>query len=231
MIAKNLFVLFLFLSTSIFSQENECVTTLENFNQDQKVFLFFAENFLQKDTTVYHTDAGTPINATVAFKQYGQTYHIGRSEVFNKDNKTDVQEEKTKIGNLYRINRYTESDKAVCYGRLWFPTFEILASNTDEFVALIAQNRKTSEKDFKNILLDLQKKASLKKENLRNFEISTFDFGTYLIQLKVAKSSYRSESSVGYPGQIIEKTVDLELVIINKSATKKQIEWLQNQNN
>ncbi|WP_282629507.1 hypothetical protein [Empedobacter sedimenti] len=141
-------------------------------------------------------------------------------------------DDQIKIGSLYSKNIYRESDQLICFKNLWFPTFSILKTNDDKFVALIAENRKLNESDFLTFIENIKKTAELKVNETNRYTIFEFDFKTYQIKIRKTKSSYRSESSVAVPTLNNEekkkpsKIVDIEFLIINKTANEKHLNWL-----
>ncbi len=76
---------------------------------------------------------------------------ISKKNITEEDLKKEYYlegDDQIKIGSLYSKNIYRESDQLICFKNLWFPTFSILNTNDDKFIALIAENRKLNESDF-----------------------------------------------------------------------------------
>lgn len=228
-------LLTVFSTAESWAQSNsECMVQLENIDLKMNVLQFLEKNFFEKDNMTYHTESGTPINASEAFKTYGLTYNIYKETITEKDLKKETYyegDDLIEIAQLYYTGRYTETDKIACYDNIWFNSLKILATNEDQFVALIAENRRTLENDFEDILTELGKKTKSEKTDFKNYELFTFNFEDYAIQVKKFKQSYRSESRIATPGEIVQSLVDLELLFIVNSINEKHINWLNKLNN
>ena len=160
---------------------------------------------------------------------------ISKKNITEEDLKKEYYlegDDQIKIGSLYSKNIYRESDQLICFKNLWFPTFSILNTNDDKFIALIAENRKLNESDFLTFIENIKKTAELKVNETNRYTIFEFNFETYQIRLRKTKSSYRSESSVAVPSLNNEekkkpsKIVDIEFLIINKTANEIHLNWL-----
>ncbi|WP_139375337.1 hypothetical protein [Sphingobacterium nematocida] len=214
------------------TQNNQCKILINDLDLGINVNTFFVEKIIKEDSNLYATEYGTTIDAIEAFKKYEETNNVSKSNLTEKDIEKEFyfeDDEEINIAQLYAITRYTEDDKLVCYQNIWFPKFEILATNDDKFVALIAENRKVAEEDFKLLIENLEKDKKLNATNSENFEMYSFDFANYYLKLRKAKPSYRTESSIQIldaPKENIKKTIDLELIILNKSANEKYLNWL-----
>ena len=214
------------------TQNNQCKILINDLDLGINVNTFFVEKIIKEDSNLYATEYGTTIDAIEAFKKYEETNNVSKSNLTEKDIEKEFyfeDDEEINIAQLYAITRYTEDDKLVCYQNIWFPKFEILATNDDKFVALIAENRKVAEEDFKLLIENLEKDKKLNATNSENFEMYSFDFANYYLKLRKAKPSYRTESSIQIldaPKENIKKTIDLELIILNKSANEKHLNWL-----
>lgn len=196
------------------------------------VHTFFIEKIINEDSDLYNTEYGTTINAAEAFKKYKETRNASKSNLTEKDLEKELYfegDDKINIAQLYSITRYTEDDKLICYQNIWFPLFRILATNDDKFVALIAENRNVVEEDFKVLIKKLERTNKLNITDSENFETYSFEFDTYHLKFKKVKPSYRNESSIQMPGEPrekIKKTIDLEFIILSKSASDKHLNWL-----
>lgn len=213
---------------------NECKVQLENLEINMNALEFFQKNYFEKDNTIYHTESGSPMNASQAFNEYGFTYNIYQEWLTEKDLKKDYYyegDEEIKIAQIYYTNRFTETSKVACYNNLWFNSLQILATDADHFIALIASNKRTLKEDFETLLFELSSKTNIEKSDFKNFELYTFTFEDYAIQIKEFKQSYRSESRVAVPGEKIQPIVDIELLIISNSITEKTLNWLGSRNN
>ncbi|WP_417873766.1 hypothetical protein [Xanthomarina gelatinilytica] len=212
------------------TQNNQCKILINDFDLGINVNTFFVEKIIKEDSNLYATEYGTTINATEAFKKYEETSNVSKSNLTEKDIEKEFyfeDDEKINIAQLYSIIRYTEDDKLVCYQNIWFPKFKILATNDDKFVALIAENRKVVEEDFKQLIENLEKNNKLNAIDSENFETYSFDFESYYLKLRKVKPSYRTESSVQILGKPKEKIkIDLEFIILSKSANEKHLNWL-----
>ena len=212
------------------TQNDQCKIQINDLDIKMNVNTFFIDNIIKDDKTQYNTEYGSTINATDAFKKYKQTQNVAKSNLTEADLDKEYLlegDEKINIAQLYSIVRYAEDDRLVCYQNIWFPTFKILSTMDDRFVALIAENRKVAEEDFKILIGNLEKTNKLNKSDSQNFETYSFDFKTYELKFKKAKSSYRSESSIQMSEETKpKKTIDLELIIQSKSASDKQLNWL-----
>ena len=198
---------------------------MNNLDLGMNVNTFFVEKIIKEDKNLYSTEYGTTINAIEAFKKYNQTLNVDKRNLTEEDLDKEFYldgDDKINVAQLYSITRYTEDDKLVCYQNIWFPFFRILATNDDKFVALIAENRKVVQEDFKELIENLKKSNKLNTIESENFETHSFDFDTYYLKFKIAKPSYRNESSIQMPSEPkekVEKTIDLEFVILSKSAS------------
>lgn len=150
---KNIFFIAFNIPFLIFSQNqnNQCKISLNDLDLKMNVSTFFADKILIEDNNQYRTEYGSSIDAVAALKKYGKTYSATKTNIteadlekeFNKDG-----DDKIKIAQLYAVSRFTEGDQLVCYQNISFPSFKILATNDDQFVALIAENRKVDEEEF-----------------------------------------------------------------------------------
>ena len=214
------------------TQNNQCKISINDLDLGMNVNTFFVEKIIKEDNNLYSTEYGTTINAIEAFKKYEETRNVSKSNLTEKDIEKEFYfkgDDKINIAQLYSITRYTEDDKLVCYQNICFPIFRILATNDDKFVALIAENRKLVEEDFKVLIGNLKKTNKLNITDSEKFETYSFDFETYYLKFKIAKPSYRSESSIQMPGEPkekVKKIIDLEFIILSKSASDKHLNWL-----
>lgn len=214
------------------TQNDQCKIPINDLDLKMNVNTFFIDKIIKDDNTQYNTEYGSTLSATEAFKKYKQTQKVAKTNLPEADlDKKHLLEgdEKINIAQLYSIVRYVEDDRLVCYQNIWFPTFKVLSTMDDKFVALIAENRKVAEEDFKVLIGNLEKTNKLSKTDSQNFETYSFDFKTYELKFKKAKTSYRSESSIQLAGEDKDKpkkTVDLELIILSKSASDKHLNWL-----
>lgn len=234
MIKQYIFVIVFNIPFLIFgqNQNNECKIPLTDLDLKMNVSTFFADKILTEDKNQYTTEYGTALDAAAALKKYGKTYIASKTNLTEEDLQKEFYmegDDKTKIAQLYSVNRYTEDDKLVCYQNIAFPSFKILATNDDQFIALLAENRKVDEEEFKTLIGNLEKTNKLTMTQSDRFETYSFDLRTYSLQFKQAKQSYRSESSIQTPGnnpEKITKKIDLELVILSKKANDKHLNWL-----
>ena len=216
------------------SQNEQCKIPMTDLDLKMNVNTFFVEKIIKEDNDIYTTEYGTTINAVEAFKKYGQTRNVSKINLTEDDLKKEIyfeEDDKINIAQLYSITRYTEVDKLVCYHNIWFPTFKILATNENNFVALIAENREVVEKDFKELIGNLKKTNQLNITDTKNFETYSFDFNKYFLKFKIAKTSYRNSSEAhilieGETEEKLEKKIDLEFIVLSKSANDKHLNWL-----
>jgi hypothetical protein len=214
------------------TQNNQCKIPINDFDLGINVNAFFVEKIISEDANLYSTENGKTINSVKAFEKFKQTQKASISNLTEMDLEKKVYfegDEKINIAQLYSINRYTEDDKLVCYHNIWFPTFKILATNDDKFIALIAENRKVVDDNFKTLIKKIEKTNKLNITKSEKFETYSFDFETHFLKFKIAKSSYRNESNIQMPGESkdkVEKTIDLEFIILSKLASDKHLNWL-----
>ena len=217
------------------SKSNDCKIQLENFHLTTKVSDYFLKNFLIDEETQYLDENKKIVSAAVAFKIRGETENFAKSNLTEEDLEKEFHfedDDKKNIGYLYSKIRYVESDRTVCFGKIGFPTFTILSSNQDQFIAFIAENRSIPEEDFTEVLNKLKKKYKIKLTDTDRFEVYTFILEKNTIQFKKAKRSYRSQSSVAVPSnpdgktEVYKSKVDITLLLISKLTTEKHLNWL-----
>lgn len=219
--------------TEIFGQNTQCKIPLDSLDLMMNVNDFFIDKIVKDDSLEYFNKSDTITNSILVFEKYGETDHSRKTKLTGYDLKKDYYSQKydnINIGKLYSISRYSESDKLVCYKNIWFPTFSILSTDDDKFIALIAENSLLNENEFNLFIESLQKTNKLNKILSDNFEIFQFDFNSYYIEFKKGRGSYGKMHYVLFEGDEDIPTVYIEFLIISKLADVNQLKWLNQKN-
>lgn len=234
------FIINLFISILSFSQkeqaikELDCTIDLSQINLNMNVENFFLENFINKDSLLYQVE-DKQINAKEYFAKYNKTYTIARNELTKKSiNKSNygADDDSLGIGKLYVLNRYSESDKLACFQNISFYTIDVLASTNDEFVALMAYNRKVNENDFNALIKKLNDEYKVEISLFKGYKEYKYKAVNKNISLNVMNSSASivSEPSFGNKSEA-PKYINVEIIILSTSANDNHIKWLKYRHN
>lgn len=122
-----LITLFVLLSMLLGYSQNFNPIQFDTIKRETLTKELFLKNVVTKDKDIFEIE-NVNYTALEVFKKYKQTRYAVQNEITNDQNKV--------IGQLYAIERYTESDTLFKFENLKFNRFEIYSDNENKTIAL-----------------------------------------------------------------------------------------------
>ena len=209
MFKKSSTLLLLIFSVLINAQEYDSIR-FENILKNSSAKDLFIKKIISKDKTIYEDENLKKYNSVEAFEEFKYTRNAAWIDMIM----IDQNENRTTIGKMYGINRYSEDENYFSYDILNFNRFILFSDINDEIVAIQLKN---DSENLINVDEFISKYSEKYKKDFSVLERGKQEYYFYLngITIRLTIGQDRNNTTVSPSGHDTEdQGINIELVLI-----------------